>query len=501
MALAKGLRPLQVFLMILIVRVASIFLVQTWFVPDEYWQTLEVAHKHVFGYGYLTWEWKKGIRSFLYPGIVSALYAILKFTGLDYPEAVILLPRVFQASLSAVADYRFYKWTGSRKWALFLILTSWFWFYTANRTLLQTVETVLVIIGLSVFPFKAGKMGYYDKENNSWVWLAVISVFIRPTSAPIWLVLGLYNLFTTNQGKWLILQKYLPISIIGGGSLVALDSYYYGELIITPWEFFKYNILHDVSSYYGTHPWYWYVTEGMPAILGVSLPLVLWGIYTVLRRPKQNTIGVVLLAAVALHLAVHSCIPHKEVRFVLPLIPILLYIAQDVVVPWSRKAKNWQLYSLATLLVVGNAFPAGYFGLVHQRGPLPAMTLLRDVIPHNRTTVLFMMPCHSMPLYSHLHMNITARFLDCSPPPTGFTCESDTFYINPTQWWRQEYSDKQLPDFIVLFDVLRGRVESLLRGYQLMYQVPHSQFGDGEVGKNIIIMEREQRRAAGAQDV
>ena len=30
---------------------------QTFFQPDEYFQSLEVAHHLVFGYGHLTWEW------------------------------------------------------------------------------------------------------------------------------------------------------------------------------------------------------------------------------------------------------------------------------------------------------------------------------------------------------------------------------------------------------------------------------------------------------------
>lgn len=91
MVLGKGLRPLQVLSVILLVRVLSVFLVQTWYVPDEYWQTLEVAHKSAFGYGAMTWEWQKGIRSYLYPGVVAALYTLLKLIGLDYPEALVSL--------------------------------------------------------------------------------------------------------------------------------------------------------------------------------------------------------------------------------------------------------------------------------------------------------------------------------------------------------------------------------------------------------------------------
>lgn len=90
MAWEKGLRPhLKVVSVILFVRLLSVFLVQTWYVPDEYWQTLEVAHNQAFGYGALTWEWQKGIRSYLYPSIVAILYTVLKYTGLDYPQAVV----------------------------------------------------------------------------------------------------------------------------------------------------------------------------------------------------------------------------------------------------------------------------------------------------------------------------------------------------------------------------------------------------------------------------
>ncbi|KPJ19297.1 GPI mannosyltransferase 3 [Papilio machaon] len=398
MAAARGLKTLQVVALILFVRILSVLFVQTWYVPDEYWQSLEVAHKQVFGYGALTWEWQKGIRSYLYPSLFAALYAVLKFTGLDSPEAVVLVPRLFQAVISTAADYSFYKWTGGRKWALFLILTPSFWFYTSGRTLLQTMETCLVAIALSVYPFKDGALARYEKENNKWVWLACISTFLRPTSAPIWLVLALYNINTTNQGKLKLLAgTYLPIGFI----------------------------------------------------------------------------------------------PHKEFRFVLPLLPILLYLAQNVIVPWSRKAKAWKLYLVATVLLLGNAVPAIYLGQTHQKGTVQVMPLLREAIgSNNRSSILFMMPCHSTPLYSHLHLNITTRYLHCDPPSPGETYESEAFYNNPQRWWRQEYSARQTPSLIVMFDVLRGRVENLLQGYKLIYEVPHTQYPEGEVGEKVLVFQK-----------
>lgn len=69
----------------LAVRIFIALATQTFFQPDEYFQSLEVAHKLVFGYGHLTWEWlsEQPIRSILYPGLNVPIYYVLKFLYLD----------------------------------------------------------------------------------------------------------------------------------------------------------------------------------------------------------------------------------------------------------------------------------------------------------------------------------------------------------------------------------------------------------------------------------
>lgn len=83
------MKNLDVFGLFLLIRLASVFIVQTWFVPDEYWQSLEVAHNFVFGYGYLTWEWILGIRSYLHPLIIAFFYKLLLLMNLDYAEVLV----------------------------------------------------------------------------------------------------------------------------------------------------------------------------------------------------------------------------------------------------------------------------------------------------------------------------------------------------------------------------------------------------------------------------
>ena len=66
-------------------RVCIALATRTFFQPDEYFQSLEVAHHAVFGYGYLTWEWlsSKPIRSILYPALNIPVYWLLKTARLD----------------------------------------------------------------------------------------------------------------------------------------------------------------------------------------------------------------------------------------------------------------------------------------------------------------------------------------------------------------------------------------------------------------------------------
>ena len=70
---------------ILVYRIVLALLTRSIFQPDEFFQSLEVAHNFVFGYGKLTWEWQPtvAIRSIVYPALYVPVYWTLRATGLD----------------------------------------------------------------------------------------------------------------------------------------------------------------------------------------------------------------------------------------------------------------------------------------------------------------------------------------------------------------------------------------------------------------------------------
>ncbi|XP_077293205.1 phosphatidylinositol glycan anchor biosynthesis class B [Arctopsyche grandis] len=490
-------------LLIAAVRLASVPIVQTWYVPDEYWQSLEVAHKLSFGYGHLTWEWTNGIRSYIYPAIIAGFYKLLELVECDHSLILIFLPRILQAILSTVADYSFYKWTGRHKWGLFMILIQWFWFYTANRTLSNSVETALIMIALARYPFETGKI-----KDNGWLCIAALSCVIRPTAAIVWFPFCLKHILTTTEKKIkLIALYYIPIGLSIFGLSTMIDTYLHGGLIITPWEFFKVNYVNDIGSHYGSQPWYWYFAIGFPAVLGINLIPFLCGSIEAAKNRDVFNKQRFLLFVITFVLAIYSLLPHKEFRFILPLVPMATYISQDTLSRWSRRAKGLYVYLAFAAIIIGNIVPIGYLGVIHQRGVMDVMPVLRDIATKHptNTSLLFLMPCHSTPLYSHLHVNVPVRFLTCEPnlyQKPNYKDEADMFYENPIKWFQIEYLNQQvgetvkktkLPSHIILFDKLVPQIGNILAYYNQLNSFFHSEIPDDRVGKTVTIYEREVR--------
>lgn len=54
------------------------------------------------------------------------------------------------------------------------------------------------------------------------------------------------------------------------------------------WNFLRVNVLYDLATQFGVHPWHWYLTQGLPAVLGAHLPLALLGLALALRTPRHG---------------------------------------------------------------------------------------------------------------------------------------------------------------------------------------------------------------------
>lgn len=84
-----------------------------------------------------------------------------------------------------------------------------------------------------------------------------------------------------------------------------IDSWAHGSLVISSYQFLKANVVQNVGLFYGSHPWYWYLLTGLPAILGVNfIPFVLAAVY-VLRYRETSPNELVLLGTMVFTVSVY----------------------------------------------------------------------------------------------------------------------------------------------------------------------------------------------------
>ncbi|WJZ98450.1 hypothetical protein VitviT2T_016971 [Vitis vinifera] len=391
----------------LAVRMANSLLVQTYFNPDEHWQALEVAHSIAFGYGHLTWEWKKGIRSYLHPMVFASLYKVLALCHLDTPWFMSRAPRLLQSMFCAVGDLYLYKLSNVlfddhvAQWALFSQLVNWFMFFCFTRTLSNSLETVLTLVGIYYWPCMRVSSNKAPLFSRKWgVAIAALACAIRPTSGSYW----------------------------GPGA----RTYVFG------------------GSF-----------DGFPVMLFTFLPFSIAGMVLSKQWKPSGLIAWVL--------GLYSVLGHKEFRFVLPVLPLaLMFSGYSIAAMKTADSSNSKRKGssnshvkcpskvrLAIFFLLSTNIPmALYMSLFHQRGTEDVMNYLSKEASNNKVkSILFLMPCHATPYYSALHHDLPMRFLDCSPSEEkGTLDESDRFMMDPASFASEFAINWSLPSHIVMFD-------------------------------------------------
>ncbi|KAI7903719.1 Alg9-like mannosyltransferase family-domain-containing protein [Cokeromyces recurvatus] len=463
---------LFVFIFCLVFRFFNAHLTRTYDNPDEYWQSQEVAHNLVFGNGYLTWEWREKIRSFAHPIIIAALYKLIQWMGLDNTQLLVVVPRYFQAVLTAMADVATFtlakKVIGNQiaPFILFTSLCSWFNFFMAARTLSNSIEMVFTILALNYWPLT----GHCSLRNyRIALILASIACVMRPTNALIWLFLGIHLLIISPYRVKLAMNAAGVVSIVLLLNTLLDTRLFTGVWsfkVFTPWLFFKTNVINSISLFYGVHTWHWYLTQGIPVILTTFLPFVGFGLYR-MDKAIYDRIKI-LLGLTIWMIIVYSLLPHKEFRFIFPIVPILFIVAAYGL-QQSRWRKRW-----AVLLVLTQIPMAIYFSVWHQRGVMDAMLWIRNEPSVQSVGVL--MPCHSTPWYSIVHKNIPMWFLTCEPPLANTMDEADEFYASPFEFLKVNHL--RPASHLILFDNLVPQIVNYLKEYEECQRFFNSHFHD-----------------------
>ncbi|CAB4477407.1 unnamed protein product [Rhizophagus irregularis] len=276
---SKEKRPLNLILnnqnrllsCLILFRIINAIFTKTYFNPDEYWQSVEVAHYLVFGYPklfYLVYCFEK-IRSIAHPLLFATLYKNLAILGLDKGNLFIYAPRIFQAVFAGIGDLYTYKLAkklfneSTANWTLFCSIVSWFNFFCSIRMLSNSIETVLTTVALYYWPWPSFSnfMSWNDriKALRISLTLAAICCILRPTNVIVWGFLGIQLLWKTREHLISIILNTLFITIIAISTIVLVDYTFYGEIVFVPINFLYVNVIQSISLFYGSHPWHWHI--------------------------------------------------------------------------------------------------------------------------------------------------------------------------------------------------------------------------------------------------
>ena len=309
--------------------------------PDEIWQYLEPAHYLAFDRWVVAWEYRDGIRTWLIPLLLAGP---MKLGQLIAPESglYLVLPKILLVllSLSVVACSTAMGLRISRLHGAIAGLVTAVWaelVYFGPRAMSEPVSMALFFPAalLLTRPLEKRTPGVYVLAGI----LLGLCFSARFQLAPALGVLVLWSCrLHWRPWAWVIVG-----GLIGLGGDAVVDAAVGGHPpLMWIYENFKINLLEHKSSSFGVDPPYWYLTRianvWRLALLAI-VPLMIIGAK---RYP------VLLVVAVANILA-HSLIPHKEYRFILLSIALIIFLAAIGTADWIEKLSRIKQYRLSRL--------------------------------------------------------------------------------------------------------------------------------------------------------
>lgn len=281
--------------------------------PDEIFQSFEQAHRVVFGYGIIPWEYRFGTRSWLTPGLVAGVFQVCRIFGLTDPGSYILAVKLFLCCLSAsliLSTYAIGRRLGSERAGLLAAFFAAFWYeliYFAPRPLTTPLATYAFVgsLALALRP---------PDQAAPWAVgvLAALAAAVRIQMLPAIAVVGAFALWRWDRRTCLR-------AAAGAGAVAiavaALDQVTWGAPFRSYVNNYVFNIVHGISAAFGTQPAYWFLEVLAITSGGLFVVTLAWA----LLRPRA--VALPLLCLVALLLA-HSLIGHKEYRFVFAAVPL-----------------------------------------------------------------------------------------------------------------------------------------------------------------------------------
>lgn len=325
--------------------------------PDEHFQILEFSTYKLQNTppADLPWEFLAQIRPALQPFIAYYFTSFFHFIGLYNPFIIASVFRLIMAFLAwfiickllllFVADF-----ATERGKKLFILLSFFLWFlpYINVRFSSENTATIsfLWVIYLVLKPYTSNLKKIVSFFSIGF--LIGLTFFFRFQMAFAIIGLGVWLLFI----KKISLQNWL--SLILSSSIimficVAIDRWFYGTWILTPYNYFSVNIIQNVAASFGVDPW-WKYFELFIVMAVPPLSLVLfWFLGKGVLFKPQHIFTFILIP----FLIGHFAIGHKEMRFLFPMWFMFIYLTS---VGIDKAIEKYQASKFLNLKVINFSF-------------------------------------------------------------------------------------------------------------------------------------------------
>lgn len=315
--------------------------------PDEIYQSLEPAHRLVFGYGLVAWEFVEGARNWALPGFIAGLLVVARAVGLDTPQEYLPFVRgafALIAGGTTWAVWRLGRALGAHPLAAAAAALAFALagplLYFGHRAMSETASALPVALGFA-FAFEALERG------ERWrLWLGAsllgIAVLLRLHNGVF--CVGLLAILLSRRRPKMAAEAF-AVLCVWALAYGLLDKLTWGGWFHSALKYLQFNLIEGKAAQWGTAPFFWYADvlwRAMPALL---VALLFGALCAAPRAPG------LLLTTVAFFL-LHAWTPHKELRFLLPMMPVWCALAAAGA-GWlgARMGERWALGGALVLFV------------------------------------------------------------------------------------------------------------------------------------------------------
>ena len=314
--------------------------------PDEHYQILEFAQYKISGGIDLTlpWEFFEKIRPTIQPAIVYLVHS--NVPGSD-PFSTTLVLRSISALLGFLSIWIIsiygIRWFSFNWQILVIILISgFFWLYPFlhARFSSENWSGIFLLFGILLA---------HRACSNEFQYRGICAYFSGFTLGLAFFCRFPVGFAVAGLFLWVILISRPPLkltAIIFLGFIlaicmnIAIDTWFYGDFQLTPVNYFIANIIDGKAAEFGVDPWWYYIEKLffllVPPISLLMLPIV---IMAVLIRPRNILTWIVMAFLIG-----HSIIAHKETRFLMPIIPLIIILCVMVTGDIAKKIKIKKIF-------------------------------------------------------------------------------------------------------------------------------------------------------------